>query len=93
MDGTLLFEANLAGKEWVAGEAFSLADINAFNSLYVLPHMGERMKLPCVSIDRTPLTMRWLKRMFQRPSIKRAWSHSRGGMNVDIDAEANRKFD
>lgn len=88
--GSALFERNLEQNEWVAGDAFSLADINAFNLVYILPHMGETMNLPSVSIARTPRTMRWLKRMYQRPTIRETWARSRGGLHIDIDAEINR---
>ncbi len=88
-----LFERNLEQNEWVAGDAFTLADINAFNLVHILPHMADTMRLPSVSVERTPMTMRWLKRMYQRPSIRRAWAHSRGGIDIDLEAEANRQFD
>jgi len=89
---SLLFEQNLAENEWVAGDEFSLADVNAFNLVYILPHMAETMQLPSVSVERTPRTMEWLRRMYQRPSIARTWQHSRGGMGIDIATEANREF-
>ncbi len=92
MIASALFEANLAKNEWIAGDAFSLADINAFNLVYILPHMADTMRLPSVSTERTPCTMKWLQRMYQRPSIRRTWAHSRGGMHIDIEAEANRQF-
>ena len=88
-----LFERNLERNLWIAGDTFSLADINAFNLVYILPHMAETMRLPSVSVERTPHTMKWLKRMYQRPSIRRTWEHSRGAVHVDIDAEINRRFD
>ena len=89
---SLLFEQNLEQNEWVAGEEFSLADMNAFNLVYILPHMADTMQLPSVSRERTPATMAWLKRMYQRPSIRRTWELSRGGMHIDIEAEANRQL-
>lgn len=92
MQASALFEKNLEHNYWIAGADFSLADINAFNLVYILPHMAETMKLPSVDPDRTPHTMGWLKRMYQRPSIKRTWQHSRGNMGVDIEAEANRQL-
>lgn len=93
MQASALFEDNLAENEWVAGDEFSLADVNAFNLVYILPHMYETMQLASVSIERTPHTMRWLRRMYQRPSIRQTWSHSRGGMHIDIEKEINRKLD
>lgn len=92
VQASLLFEENLAKNEWVAGDEFSLADVNAFNLVYILPHMAETMQLPSVSVARTPCTMKWLRQMYQRPSIARTWQHSRGGMHVDIAAEASREF-
>lgn len=92
MEASALFEANLEGHDWIVGNTFSLADINAFNLVYILPHMAETMKLPSVDPVRTPRTMEWLRRMYQRPSIKTIWALSRGSMGIDIDAEANREF-
>jgi GST-like protein len=92
MIASALFEDNLRENDWVAGDEFSLADINAFNLVYILPHMADTMRLPSVSVERTPHTMKWLQRMYQRPSIRRTWAHSRGGMHIDIEAEANREF-
>ncbi|MGF7172090.1 glutathione S-transferase/GST-like protein [Sphingobium xanthum] len=92
MIASALFEDNLRENDWVAGDQFSLADINAFNLVYILPHMADTMRLPSVSVERTPRTMKWLQRMYQRPSIRRTWAHSRGGMHIDIEAEANREF-
>lgn len=85
-----VFERNLERHAWVAGEEFSLADINAFNLVYILPHMSETMGLASISTQRTPQTMRWLRAMFERPSVRRTWEHSRGGMGVDIDKEIAR---
>jgi len=67
------FEENLERHEWVAGGTFSLADINAFNLIYFMPatpdgHVGQ---------EKTPRTMDWLYRMYERPASKRAWSHGR----------------
>ena len=87
-----LFEANLTGKTWIIGDEFSLADINAFNLVYILPWMADTMDLPSVSREKTPATMAWLKRMYQRPSIARTWDKSHGGINIDIAAEANRQL-
>ncbi len=92
MQASALFERNLEDSEWVAGDEFGLADINAFNLVYILPHMADTMRLPSVSVERTPNTMKWLKRMYQRPSIQRTWAHSRGSIHIDIEAEANRQF-
>jgi glutathione S-transferase/GST-like protein len=85
-----LFERNLEGGDWLAGDEFSLADINAFNTVYLMPQLAETLELPAVGPERTPRTLRWLKRMYLRPSVRRAWARSRGGMQIDIDAELGR---
>ncbi|MBC7986814.1 MAG: glutathione S-transferase family protein [Sphingomonadaceae bacterium] len=90
MQGSALLEKNLEKNEWVAGDEFSLADINAFNLVYILPHMAETMNLPSVGVERTPMTMRWLKRVYRRPTIRSTWARSRGGLHIDIDDEINR---
>ena len=87
-----LFERNLETNQWIAGDEFSLADINAFNLVYILPHMADTMQLPSVSPDRTPATMEWLRRLYQRPSVRKTWEKSRGAMHIDIEAEANRQL-
>lgn len=92
MIASALFEENLKVNEWIAGDEFSLADVNAFNLVYILPHMAETMRLPSVSVERTPYTMKWLQRIYQRPSVRRVWEHSRGAVHIDIEFEANRQF-
>ena len=68
-----LMEGVLGEREWLAGDEFSLADINAFNLCYFMPMMEGGP----VSDAKTPLTMEWLRKIYERPSAREAWSYGR----------------
>ena len=68
-----LFEENLSRHKWVAGETFSLADINAFNLAYYMPANPDG----AVNPGKTPYTMEWLYKIYERPASKRAWSRGK----------------
>ena len=68
-----LFEENLSRHAWLAGDAFSLADINAFNLVYFMPANPNGVVGP----GKTPHTMEWLYKMYERPAAKRAWSRGK----------------
>ena len=68
-----LFEEHLSRHTWLAGETFSLADINAMNLVYFMPANPNGV----VSPDKTPYTMEWLYKMYERPASKRAWSRGK----------------
>ncbi len=68
-----LFEDNLERHTWIAGETFSLADINAMNLVYFMPANPNGVVNP----QKTPATMEWLYRMYERPATRRAWSRGR----------------
>ena len=68
-----IFEENLKRRAWIAGDHFSLADINAFNLVYFMPANPNGV----VSPGKTPATMEWLYKMYERPAVKRAWSRGK----------------
>ncbi len=68
-----LFEENLKRHTWIAGETFSLADINAMNLVYFMPANPNGPVGP----EKTPYTMEWLYRIYERPATKRAWARGK----------------
>lgn len=65
-----LMEKELNEHTWLAGETYSLADINAFNLCYFMPAQPDAV----VSDEKTPKTMEWLRRIYERPATKEAWA-------------------
>ena len=65
-----LMEKELNKHKWLAGETYSLADINAFNLCYFMPAQPGGV----VSDEKTPKTMEWLRKIYERPATKAAWS-------------------
>lgn len=70
------FEEALGSRPYFAGDSYTLADINAFNSCYALP----LMQAEHVNFDKTPNFMRWLKRVYSRPSIEKTFAYGRTPM-------------
>jgi len=68
--GAELMEKELNAHEWLAGKTYSLADINAFNLCYFMPAQPGGP----VSDEKTPKTMEWLRKIYERPATKAAWS-------------------
>ncbi len=66
-------EEHLSRHKWLAGEEYSLADINAFNLVYFMPSNPNG----AVSDEKTPYTMEWLRKIYERPATKAAWSLGR----------------
>ncbi|HUO92954.1 MAG TPA: glutathione S-transferase family protein [Rhizomicrobium sp.] len=66
-------EETFAGSDWLAGDAFSLADIDAFSMLRPVPYLAADL------LAGAPRTTAWLARMEARPSIKTALGSSRTG--------------
>ena len=63
---TGILESHLATHEWIAGDTFSLGDINGFNLGYALP-----LSQPTVCNDeKTPHIMEWLRRIYERPATQ-----------------------
>jgi glutathione S-transferase/GST-like protein len=68
-----VMEAHLIDHPYLAGDVYSLADIDAFNSCYGLPFM-----LPddC-NETATPGIMEWLRTTRERPAVEVTWAKSR----------------
>ena len=71
--GASLMEEHLSRHKWLAGETYSLADINAFNLVYFMPSNPNG----AVSDAKTPYTMEWLRKIYERPATKEAWALGR----------------
>ncbi len=65
LHGIEVFEKGLAGRPWIAGSNYSLADINAFCMAYALP----MMQAEHCNEEKTPHIMDWLRRVYARPAI------------------------
>jgi glutathione S-transferase/GST-like protein len=71
-----VLERHLTGHTWIAGETYSLGDINGFNLGYALPlSQPERCNDAC-----TPRIMEWLRRIYERPAAKQTWAKGRTQM-------------
>jgi glutathione S-transferase/GST-like protein len=68
-----LLEDELSGSDWLAGPAFSLADVAMFAFMNYLP----RVTPDLVNVDKAPRTMAWLKRVGDRPGVKAALAMAR----------------
>lgn len=74
--GIDVLEAHLQTSDWIAGDQYSLGDVNGFNLGYALPlsqpeHCND---------DRTPRIMAWLRAIAARPAVKETWSKGRTDM-------------
>jgi glutathione S-transferase len=68
-------EQMLRDSQWLAGSAYSIADIDAFALLRSLPTL-----VPDVVNEReTPRTLEFLARMHERPAVRQALAMSRSG--------------
>ncbi len=72
--GVELLEEELGKRQFVASNAYSLADINIFNSTYMLPVGNADICSP----DLTPNIWRWLREVYQRPAVQRTWAKGSG---------------
>jgi len=73
MFATDILEAHLAKHTWIAGETYSLGDINGFNLGFALP-----LSQPDHCNDtRTPHIMEWLRRIYERPATRATWAKGR----------------
>jgi GSH-dependent disulfide-bond oxidoreductase len=69
----LKVEGSLSQRPWIAGNTYSLADINLYNFFAPMPMFLPDMVNPSVS----PHTMAWLQRMAQRPAVKQMQAESK----------------
>jgi GSH-dependent disulfide-bond oxidoreductase len=77
---TLALEQHLRRFEWIAGDSYSLGDINGFNLGYALP-----LSQPEHCNDaKTPHIMEWLRRIYERPAARETWSKGRTQMAARI---------
>jgi GST-like protein len=68
-------EKSLGDGPWLAGPEFSIADIDAFAMLKVLPDLAPQV----VSREATPRLWEYLGRIAERPSVRQALAMSRSG--------------
>jgi glutathione S-transferase len=68
-------EAQLAGGPWLAGPRYSIADIDAYAMLRVIPDLAPDV----LGEKATPRTYEYLQRISQRPAVKAALAMSRSG--------------
>lgn len=74
--GTTALEQALTERPWVAGDSYSLADINGFNLGYALPLAQPNL----CNDEATPRIMAWLRRIYARPAAKATWALGRTRM-------------
>ena len=61
-------EKILASSHWIAGEGYSLADVNSYSMVAGVPRMFPEI----MNSAKTPLACRWLDEMNARPAVKAA---------------------
>jgi glutathione S-transferase len=77
-------EEALARSGWLVGDAFSIADINAFALTWPLP----KLMPDDVNTEKTPAIKAWLQRMATRPAFKAAMDMRRAADEVPRFAPA-----
>jgi len=77
---TAALERHLSRSTWIAGDRYSLGDINGFNLGYALP-----LSQPEHCNDsKTPHIMEWLRRIYERPAARETWAKGRTQMAARI---------
>lgn len=72
----LRLEGQLAETRWLAGDSYSLADINVFNMAAALP-----VFMPAVvNASNTPNLVRWIETVHSRPAVRAALAFSRNSL-------------
>jgi glutathione S-transferase len=66
-------EKILQDSKWLAGDEYSLADVNTYSMAAGVP----RLIPEAMSEEKTPRAMDWLRRMNERPAVKAALATSR----------------
>ena len=66
-------EKILQDSKWLAGDEYSLADVNSYSMVAGVP----RLMPEAMSEEKTPRAMDWLKRMNARPAVQAALATSR----------------
>ncbi|MGX7894134.1 glutathione S-transferase family protein [Tsuneonella sp. HG222] len=72
--GVGLIEEELGKREYVGSDGYSLADINIFNSTYMLPVGNADICNP----ELTPNIWRWLRAVYRRPAVQQTWAMGSG---------------
>ena len=75
-------EMALAGADWLVGDAYSVADINAFALTHTLPRLAPEL----VNGSRTPKMLAWLKRVGDRAAVREALAVGKAGLGQDVYA-------
>ena len=75
-----VLEKHLARNTWIAGDEYSLGDINGFNLGYALP-----LSQPDHCNDtKTPHIMEWLRKLYERPATRATWAKGRTPMSSRV---------
>ncbi len=75
-----VLEEHLSAHRWIAGETYSLGDVNGFNLAYALP-----LSQPQRCNDRqTPHIMEWLRKIYERPAARETWALARTQMGARV---------
>jgi GST-like protein len=85
--GTQVLEQHLTRFPWIAGDSFSLGDINGFNLGYALPFTQPEQ----CNDQVTPHIMEWLRKIYERPATKETWKKGRTQM-VERVKKLDRQF-
>ncbi|MEJ2760468.1 MAG: glutathione S-transferase family protein [Gammaproteobacteria bacterium] len=75
-------EQVLQGSEWLVGNVYSVADMNAFALCHTLP----RLTPGIVNEEKTPGMTAWLHRINERPAVKRVLGRRRHTRTEDVYA-------
>lgn len=78
-------EKRLQGSQWLVGDAYSVADMNAFALCHTLP----RLTPGIVNEGKTPGMTAWLHRINERPAVKKVLARRRHIRTEDVYAPPN----
>ena len=78
MSGIKAIDAALGDHDWIAGEHYSAADLAGFMMLFGLPVMFPE----AANDERTPVFMKWLRRVAGRTSVQQALNKGTGRFAV-----------
>jgi glutathione S-transferase/GST-like protein len=77
-----ILEEHLSKHRFIAGDTYSLGDINGFNLGYALPFSQPQR----CNDEKTPHIMEWLRTIYARPATKETWAKGRTVMSERIKA-------
>ena len=80
--GLYLLEAHLCRFPWIAGNDYSLGDMNGFTLGYAFPSVQPDYCNDCM----TPRIMDWLRRICARPAVRKTWSLGRTHLASRLEA-------